>query len=199
MSKASGLEDILSTPVKTPPALDYSGYRCRSDAFSVRVGEHFCIATVTADGDALVLQIHSSLGVYAHRWDKMRKFRMARYLARCDYVHVMGAIRKGLGEGFELDGAAAARLLREETLRLRGQRMLTPEEARDVWSAISDLEECSSESEFRAMAADTQIVGLLYGGDAEQLPLPVRRSSQCEAFWTLLWPPLLVEMQRQYR
>lgn len=193
------MEDMLSAPVKVPPAPEYKGHRCRVDAFSIRVGEHFCIATVTVDGDALVLQIHSSLGVYAHRWDNMRKFRMARYLARCDYVHVMGAIRKGQGEGFELDGAAAARLLREEALRLRRQRMLTHEEARDAWSAIDDVAECGSESEFRAMAIDTHIVGLLYGGDMEQLPLPVRRSLECELFWSLLWPPLLIEMQRQYR
>ena len=184
--------------IKAPRPRPYTADRGRADVLQVCVEGHWAVVSIYARGDLALLQIHSDLGGYTYQSDRLRKRQLSPFLARCEYDYVMSDLRASSDAGYQFDRAEAARLIRQEAASARRRRLLTVQEARDLWDAPESLPDGASAADYRLWAADQGIIGLLYENDAERLPMPERRTPECVRFWEYLWPAILMEMQKQF-
>ncbi|HDR9105401.1 TPA: hypothetical protein QDB04_002242 [Burkholderia vietnamiensis] len=146
------------------------------------------------------LLIHSSFGNFCHTWAAgARPFK--EMLLAVDFDTFM---LKCVGESYRVfDGAVTLSNVRRAVRRLRRQRVLNKDDARDYWDGLEASEDFAVRSEecFRIALADLERRGV-FVGEAEDF-IAYAAGRQVLGFWREIWPRftsiLDAEVQAEHR
>lgn len=146
----------------------------------------------------LALAVESTFGSWGTFFHDIGRTDWKRFLGTCDFSYLMNRLAGNYGLTF--DHQATIDSLREHLIRMRWERDLSKEDARECWEEIRLLEVETGTYErdpfvMTLMNDFGSIIRMLYDGDPCDLPMCSKRDPACEGFWQL-WREFWDELER---
>jgi len=131
----------------------------------------------------------STYGDYAHVWTSIGSGTFYQFLCSLDKNYFLKKTRNSDYRMFSME--KSCRAVRQDIIELRRELSITKEEARDCWERMKEIERDAFNSEgFYAMLDSLDVLDVVYGGSAAEIPTQEEYRPECTSFWERVWPAI---------
>lgn len=156
-------------------------------------GHFFMIEHRHPERTAITLAITSSYGTYGHHWNNFGKRSAVEVLSSLSFDYAMGKLKPGGLRVF--CEHKAIEWARSEVVKLRRERAVSKDGARDMWDDISGMDYGQSAELFFDRVASI-LNPYYHDREMWQAPACMIDDPQCVGLWRDLWPGFIEQLSK---